>query len=433
MRKSIVSIAALVAVTLAVVVALSRGDAVQGQGDETATPTPVGVVYAPLVLRGELLITLTPTLTPTPTSTPRPTFDPSRTTARLEPFVSGLEAPIGIDNAGDGSGRLFVLEKAGRVRILRNGALVARPFLDITSRVGSTEYEQGLLGLAFDPGYRDNGRFYVNYTDLNGDTVIARYQVSNDPDYVNPATEAILLAVDQPYANHNGGQLAFGPDGYLYVAMGDGGRGGDPHGNGQSTSTLLGKLLRLDVSGIGYSIPPGNPFVGQAGKRAEIWAYGLRNPWRFTFDRLTGDLYIGDVGQGAWEEVNFQAAGVSGGVNYGWSEMEGMHCYPSGSSCNPALYTLPVAEYSHSDGCSITGGYVYRGSAQPALYGAYFFGDFCNGQLRALQPAPGGAWQLTKLTRANTKLSSFGEDEAGEVYAAGFDSGVIYRLVAAVP
>lgn len=426
MRKSVVLIVALVVVALTMVIALSRGDAVHGQGDETATPTPVGVVYAPLVLRGELLIT------PTPTSTPRPTFDPAQTTARLEPLVGGLDDPIGIENAADGSGRLFVIEKVGRIRIVRNGALVGRPFLDITSRVLSSGFEQGLLGLAFDPGYRDNGRFYVNYIDLNGNTVIARYQVSNDPDFVNPATEAILLGVDQPFPNHNGGQLAFGPDRYLYVGLGDGGSGGDPQGNGQNTNTLLGKILRLDVSGgAGYTIPVGNPFAGQAGKRAEIWAYGLRNPWRFAFDRLTGDLYIGDVGQGQWEEVNFQPVGAAGGVNYGWSAMEGAHCYPSGSSCNPTLYTLPVAEYGHSEGCSVTGGYVYRGSAQAALYGAYFFGDFCNGQLWALQRGSGGAWQLTKLTRANTTLSSFGEDESGEVYAAGYDSGVIYRLVAA--
>lgn len=435
MRIPVLAVALLVAVTLAALVALEGVASVQSQGGETPTATAASMVYAPLILQRELLVTPPPTLTPIPTLTPTPTptalptFDPARTTVRLDEVVGGLNTPVSIANASDGSGRLFVVEKAGRIRIVRNGQLVERPFLDITSRVRSSGYEQGLLGLAFDPAYRQNGRFYVNYIDLSGNTIIARYTVSGDPDLADPVTESVVLHVNQPYENHNGGEVAFGPDGYLYLGLGDGGSGGDPHGNGQNLNTLLGKILRIDVSGASdYMVPPSNPFVGQAGKRGEIWAYGLRNPWRFAFDRLTGDLYIGDVGQNLWEEIDFQAAGAAGGVNYGWNAMEGMHCYTAG--CQPSLYTLPVAEYSHADGrCSVTGGYVYRGVAQPALYGAYFFADFCNGQTWALQRV-GDAWQATPLVRAGVTLSSFGEDEAGEVYVAGHGSGKLYRLVA---
>jgi glucose/arabinose dehydrogenase len=345
---------------------------------------------------------------------------------RLQSIAAGLDRPVYLTHAGDGSGRLFLVEKPGRIRIWKDGALLPDPFLDITDGVTSAGSEQGLLGLAFDPDYRTNGRLFVDYIDRAGNTAIARYRVSAaDPDKADPASGVILLGIPQPFPNHNGGDLAFGPDGYLYVGTGDGGSGGDPNGNGQNLGVLLGKILRLDVRGEDASIPPGNPFVGRAGARPEIWAYGLRNPWRFSFDRATGDLYIADVGQDAFEEIDFQAAGSAGGRNYGWSILESFHPYRGGDT---AGLTPPVAEYPHTLGnCSVTGGYVYRGSSLPALSGVYLFGDYCTGNLWVLRRA-GDGWQSADWFGTGIRISSFGEDEAGELYVLDYRGGAAYRL-----
>jgi uncharacterized protein (TIGR03437 family) len=345
---------------------------------------------------------------------------------RLVQVASGIGAPTDIQNAGDASGRLFCVQQSGTVRILRNGVLEPEPFLDIRSKtmLGS---ERGLLGLAFPPDFSVKQRFYVDYTDLNGDTVIAQYRVSANPDKVDPATEIVLLHITQPFANHNGGQVRFGPDGYLYIGMGDGGSGGDPFNNGQSLGTLLGKLLRVDVESNPGSvgIPPDNPFRNVAGARPEIWAYGLRNPWRFSFDRATSDLWIADVGQNAWEEVDYQPASSRGGENYGWNLMEGLHCYER--ACTPQGLTLPVAEYSHAEGCSITGGFVYRGRISPGLRGTYLYADYCSGRIWGLERV-GTEWTSRLLLSSTFNISTFGEDEAGELYIANAGTGTIYHI-----
>jgi glucose/arabinose dehydrogenase len=332
-------------------------------------------------------------------------------------------------NAGDGSGRLFIVEKQGTIRIFRDGALLSTPFLDITDRVGSSASEQGLLGLAFHPDYTSNGFFFVNYTNRQGDTVVSRFSVSpNNPDRAEPDSEVNVLTIGQPARNHNGGNLAFGPDGYLYIGMGDGGGAGDTFGNGQNRQSLLGKMLRIDVDELPYLIPPDNPFVAASNTRPEIWAWGLRNPWRFSFDRLTGDLYIADVGQDAYEEVNYQPAESSGGENYGWPVMEGFHCY-GGGLCSEEGLTLPVAEYDHSAGCSITGGYVYRGQQYPALSGVYLFSDYCSGTLWGMAQTADGSWEVAALGQAGINPSSFGEDEAGELYILDLSGGALYQII----
>ncbi len=340
---------------------------------------------------------------------------------------SGVSLPTHIANAGDGSGRLFITEQAGRIRVARGGVLLANPFLDISGRISCCG-EQGLLSVAFPPGYATKGYFYVNYTDPRGDTVISRFTVTSDPDLADPNSEAVVLRIAQPFANHNGGLLKFGPDGYLYIGMGDGGSGGDPQGNGQKLSTLLGKLLRIDVeSGVQpYRIPPDNPFVSNAQARPEIWAYGLRNPWKFSFDRQTGDLYTGDVGQDNWEEIDFQSGSSRGGENYGWNIAEGNHCYAN-RTCSLASLSMPVAEYSHAGGaCSVTGGYVYRGGRYPALQGVYFYGDYCTGSIWGLRRAA-GEWQSALVGRGSG-ITSFGEDEEGEIYVSDQGAGGIYSL-----
>jgi len=360
---------------------------------------------------------------PTPTDVPA-TDTPSSATTFPDPnayqwqtIASGLVRPV--DLQPDGSGRLFIIEKMGRIRILQDGQLLDQPFLNITDRVGSDGNEQGLLGLAFHPQYAQNGRFFVNYTDTNGDTVIARYQVSSDPNVADPNDEVKLVGVDQPYANHNGGVLTFGPDGYLYAGLGDGGSQGDPNGNGQNTGVLLGKILRLDVdSAEPYAIPRDNPFGN------EVWAYGLRNPWRLSFDRLTGELYIGDVGQNAWEEIDYLPAGSPGGTNFGWNLREGAHDY--NGSASPDL-TEPVAEYSHQEGgCSVTGGFVYRGSMSE-WNGIYLYGDYCTGFIWGLIRGNDG-WQKQQLFEINDRITSFGQNAAGEIYLLG-DNGTVYQLV----
>lgn len=350
----------------------------------------------------------------------------------LATVATGLDFPLDL-TAPPNDPRLFVVEKTGRIRVIEDGAVLPAPFLDLHDRVSGGP-EQGLLGLTFDPAYSTNGRFVVNYTDLNGDTRISAFRVSADPDVADVSTETVLLAVPQPFPNHNGGGLAFGPDGYLYAGLGDGGGGGDPNGNGQSLATLLGKLMRIDLNGgTPYAVPPDNPFAAAAGPatRGEIWSYGLRNPWRFSFDRLTHDLYIGDVGQDAHEEIDV-APGGRGGLNFGWNRMEGAHCYPptAGDACNRAGLTLPVVDYDHGQGCSVTGGYVYRGAAIPDLQGVYLYGDYCQGFVRSFRFAGGQAtdqrdWQAL---RPGGNVTSFGEDAAGEVYVLTAQGGV-YRIV----
>jgi uncharacterized repeat protein (TIGR01451 family) len=349
--------------------------------------------------------------------------------------VSGLDHPVQVTHAGDGSGRLFVVEQPGRLRVVRDGTLLSTAFLDLRSQVGYGG-ERGLLGLAFHPNYAKNGYFYVNYTRAgDGATVIARYTVSaSDPDVADPASVQTLLTISQPYGNHNGGQVLFGPDGYLYVGMGDGGSGGDPLNNGQDKGTLLGAMLRLDVDGgTPYAIPPDNPYVGQAG-RDEIWAIGLRNPWRFSFDRLTGDLYIGDVGQNEWEEISYQAAGTAGGVNFGWRCKEGTHLYNFSGVCDERVLTDPIAEYGHDVGRSVTGGFVYRGLAFPNLVGRYFYADYVEGKIWSLYQtgADPVTWSAPALELdVGFNVSAFGEDEEGELYVVDWSGGTI-RLLADV-
>jgi glucose/arabinose dehydrogenase len=374
------------------------------------------------------------------------------------PLVSGFTLPVHLTNADDNSDRLFVVERAGRIKIVQDGGVFVTPFLDIQDRVQSNGNEEGLLSVAFPPDFATEKHFYVYYTNANGDNQVSRFYVmENDPDLANPISEELIIYFDHPtYSNHNGGQIAFGADGYLYIATGDGGGGGDPDENGQDPASLLGKILRIDVewtwpppagpyfvylpmvvsegvqSPLAYRIPPDNPFVGEAGYRGEIWALGLRNPWRFSFDRSTGDLYIGDVGQSSWEEIDFQVASSPGGENYGWNEMEGSHCYLAG--CETSGMTLPVFEYpTHVDGsCSVTGGYVYRGVNYPNLQGFYLFADYCNGRITGLIN-DGGIWQSQLLLDTNLNISSFGEGEDGELYFVELNSGEIFQIIAQTP
>ncbi|MFN8499578.1 MAG: PQQ-dependent sugar dehydrogenase [Anaerolineae bacterium] len=383
-----------------------------------ATPAPVATKPAP---------------TAQPTVAPASAFDPNATTIRLERVVSGLNNPTTIANAGDGSNRLFVLEKGGAIRIVKDGAVLPQPFLDITNLVYSVGTEQGLLGLAFAPDYRTSGVFYVYYIAQDRNSTLVRYTVSDDPNRADPASAEVIFTAQQPsFPNHKGGELTFGPDGYLYLGLGDGGGAGDPAKNAQNLGSPLGKILRFDVGrGAPYAIPADNPFKSRNGARPEIWAYGLRNPWRFSFDRATGDLYIADVGQNVWEEINVQPRASKGGENYGWNRMEGNHCFPPDSQCQTQGLVRPVAEYNHSEGgCSVTGGFVYRGAAQPALSGAYILADYCTGKFWALSRGPDGQWQRTLLTQAAVSPSSFGEDEAGEMYVVGINQGELYRILA---
>jgi glucose/arabinose dehydrogenase len=356
----------------------------------------------------------------------------------LQQVVGGLSQPLYVTHAGDGSGRLFVVEKAGKIKIVINGQVQATPFLDIDPLVHSADSEQGLLGLAFHPSYQTNGRFYVFYTDeANQNDILSRYQRAGaDPTRADPASGRVLLDIPDPYSNHNGGMLEFGPDGYLYVGTGDGGFAGDPGNRAQNLQELLGKLLRLNVDLAAdvapyYEIPPSNPYATRTdGSRREIWAYGLRNPWRFSFDRQTGDLWIGDVGQGAREEINRQTAGSGGGQNYGWRIMEGLSCFSPSSGCNQSGLTLPIQDYDHSLGCSVTGGYVYRGAAVPDLRGHYIFGDYCSGRIWSLRLQDGN-WVRTELLDTGYAISSFGEDEAGELYLTDLSGGSVYRFTSA--
>jgi glucose/arabinose dehydrogenase len=345
----------------------------------------------------------------------------------VTPVVAGLTNPIGVVDAKDGSDRLFVIEQTGQIRIVENGRLLLTPFLDIRDRLVSGG-EQGLLGLAFPPDYASKGYFYVNYTDRSGDTVIARYRIGSSPNQANANSEEVILRIDQPFGNHNGGQLAFGPDGFLYIGLGDGGGSGDPQNNAQNPNSLLGKILRLDVeSGAAtYTIPNDNPFRSPTdGIRDEIWASGLRNPWRFSFDRQTGDLFIADVGERQIEEVNFQPATSTGGENYGWRRFEGTRAFNNTNS-NTTTLTFPVTQYDHSQGASVTGGFVYRGPARSDLQGVYLFADFANGKIWGLRRM-GNTWETALLLDTEFNISSFGEDRAGNLFVADYN-GTLYRL-----
>lgn len=352
----------------------------------------------------------------------------------LVEFASGFANPVDIVNAGDS--RLFVVEKPGTIKVIfEDGTVNSNNFLDITGKVLNNQSERGLLGLAFHPNYFNNGFLYVNYTGSGGHTRISRFSVANDPNTVDPNSEVVLMTIDQPEWNHNGGCLRFGPDGYLYIGTGDGGSGGDPWGNAQNPNVLLGKMLRIDVdNGTPYGIPTDNPFVNDPNVRDEIWATGLRNPWRYSFDRETGDLWIGDVGQNAWEEVDFQPANSTGGENYGWKCNEGNHTFDIFSCDNMVNYVDPIHEYvnTNSVGRSITGGCRYRGSEYPSMYGHYFFGDFVSGRIWTLAPDGNGDWISNEwLNWTNNQLSTFGEDVNGEMYIAAYGQGRIYKVTEA--
>jgi glucose/arabinose dehydrogenase len=354
---------------------------------------------------------------------------PAQDGIRLQRVADGLESPVHL-TAPAGDARLFIVEQPGRIRIVENGSLLSTPFLDIRSKVSSGG-ERGLLSVAFHPQYAQNGAFFVNYTDVQGDTRVERYRVSGNRNVADPASAELVIAIDQPFSNHNGGQLAFGPDGKLYIGMGDGGGGGDPQETGQDPTKLLGKLLRLDVDAARpYAIPAGNPYAGRTDGRPEIWALGMRNPWRFSFDRTAGLLYVADVGQNRLEEVNVVPA-VQAGVNYGWDVMEGTDCFEPSSGCNQGGLTLPVVTYTHSDGCSVTGGFVYRGQDIPSLRGHYFYADYCSGWIRSFRYADGqvadaSSWELENVGN----VSSFGEDGRGELYVISHGGGV-YKIVSA--
>jgi glucose/arabinose dehydrogenase len=381
---------------------------------------------------------------------------------QLQVVANGFTRPVHIANAGDGSQRLFVVEQAGIIRILTNGGnTLSTPFLDISDRVRSPGHgggsEEGLLSLAFPPDYDKTGAFYVYYTNTAGDNRISRFRLTADANVADASSEELILLLEHPVqSNHNGGQLAFGADGYLYIGTGDGGGAGDPSNNAQDLSSLLGKVLRIDValpvvSGQShklylpciiensagepkneqpYRIPSDNPFVNTPNARPEIWAYGLRNPWRITFDRQTHDMWIGDVGQGQYEEVDLQLASSTGGENYGWRVMEGNHCY-NAATCSQSGLVLPITEYDHTLGCSITGGFIYRGSGSPALQGIYLYGDFCSGRIWGLQNSNG--WQSQQLLASGLSISTFGEGENGEMYLADMSAGGIYQITSSNP
>lgn len=342
---------------------------------------------------------------------------------RLETVASGLSNPVHL-TAAPGDDRLFVTEQSGRIITIRDGAVQADPFLDLRDRV-SAGGERGLLSVAFHPGYRSNGYFFVNYTDRRGNTVVERFTVTGSG-VADPSSGRTVLTVDQPFSNHNGGLLRFGPDGYLYIGMGDGGSGGDPLGNGQNPETLLGAMLRIDVDVLPYTIPPDNPLRDRAGARPEIWASGLRNPWRFSFDAPQGTLYIADVGQNRLEEINAVPAS-QGGLNYGWNIMEGSTCFAPGSGCDRSGLTLPVAEYDHGSGCSVTGGHVYRGATIPEILGHYFYSDYCSGRLWSFRLSNGETTEEREWLQGIGNVTSFGVDNQGELYIL-VAAGTVYRI-----
>jgi len=385
--------------------------------------------------------------TTTPTATPAPSADSSATPAAtpapsaaltpprigLHEVVKGLDSPLDVAAEGGAADRIFVVEQPGRIRVVTNGQLATQPFLDISGRI-SAGGERGLLGLALHPDFPNDPRFFVDYTNEDGDTVISSFEQSLDADAADPESERILLTIKQPFANHNGGAVVFGPDGMLYIALGDGGSGGDPQGNGRSLKTHLAKILRIDVNvpkgqTPAYKIPADNPYAsGEGGALPEIWLTGLRNPWRMHFDPLDGDLWIGDVGQGAWEEIDVARAGV-GGLDYGWNTMEGAHCYQPASDCDQAGLTLPVSEYDHSLGCAVIGGVVARGAAEPSFVGWYFFSDSCSGNVWVIDPAKDTPQEPIRVLDSGRNISAFGQDADGNVYLTDLSSGTLLQAV----
>ncbi|MBD3168047.1 MAG: T9SS type A sorting domain-containing protein [candidate division Zixibacteria bacterium] len=359
---------------------------------------------------------------------------------KSELTASGLDNPVFLTSPNGDNERLFIVEQPGKIMIIQNGGILPEPFLDIEDQV-SYGGERGLLGLAFHPDYSQNGLFFVNYTDNSGNTVVSKWSVSGNPNIADPSSEQPILNIDQPFSNHNGGMIAFGiNDGYLYIGTGDGGSGGDPYGNSQSDSTLLGKMLRIDVdNGNPYSIPPDNPYIGSEYPLDEIWAKGLRNPWRFCFDPANGDMYIADVGQNVWEEIHYQPGTSNGGENYGWNIMEGAHCYEPPQNCDTVGLEFPIHEYSHGGSpfrCSITGGYIYRGDDIPELQGTYFFADYCSGQIWTFEY---DGREIRELTDRTNELQpetgeqigtivSFGRDAGGEIYIIDHD-GEVFKIL----
>ena len=383
-------------------------------------------------LLGFILIALGVTFwmsAPKPSSSSSSSKDPVATTMVLSPFAKGLEQPVGIVSPGGADTRLFVVEQAGKIKtVTARGKVESTPLLDISSRV-KYQGEMGLLGLVFDPQFSSNGYLYVNYVDKSQVTHIARFQLNKGSTVIDPSTEVTLLTAMQPHPNHKGGDLQFGPDGYLYIALGDGGGTGDPDGRAQNKTTLLGKLLRIDVhKGYPYGIPKDNPFVGSEA-RPEIWAYGLRNPWRISFDKKTNDLYIADVGQGKMEEVNRQSVASKGGENYGWRCYEGALSYNL-TGCEGKKLVEPIITYARKDPlCAVTGGYVYRGSRLPFLSGSYLYADFCSGEVFAAKENA-GKWQSRLLRDTSARISTFGQDGKGELYMADIATGILYQLQA---
>lgn len=360
-----------------------------------------------------------------------PTVVLGQTKITLSPFADGFILPTTIvaTYTKDDS-RLFISEQSGIIRIVdKNGQTASQSFLDINQKVLNNG-EMGLLGLVFSPNYTTNGFFYINYVNKNQETIIARYKVSSNPNVADLNSEKIILKIQQPYTNHNGGDLKFGPDGYLYIALGDGGSGGDPQNRAQNKDSLLGKILRIDVNkGDPYSIPPTNPFINKPETQSEIWAYGLRNPWRISFDKISGDLYIADVGQNSIEEVNLQKSNSKGGENYGWRCYEGNFPYNSEGCQEKSNYITPIFEYDHQEGrCSITGGFVYRGNTYPTFEGKYFYGDFCSGQLYYAENVA-NKWRQTLAAKTTYSISTFGQDTQNELYVADYRGGGIYKII----
>jgi glucose/arabinose dehydrogenase len=392
--------------------------------DAASQPTPLAAKAMP-----EQPTTVTPTAVPSPMA---PTAPVQRAQALPDPksaswkvIAGGLSEPVDMAAPHDNSGRLLIVERTGKIRIFSNGQLQPDIFLDVNGLITTTGTEQGLLGMALDPDFNNNGYFYINYTDTHGDTVIARYTRAKDTNKGSPDSAKILIQVAQPYPNHNGGSVRFGPDGYLYLGLGDGGSAGDPKGNAQNPATLLGKILRIDVkNGDPYGIPPGNLFQDGAG-RPEVYAMGLRNPWRIAFDPLNGDLYIGDVGQNLWEEIDILTDNSDPSHNFGWNFFEGNHPYKGTPPPNVTLIP-PVWEYDHSQGCSVTGGVVYNGTRLPGWQGVYLYADYCSGKVWGLLKGPNGV-QSALLYESGASVSSFGEDQGGEVYMLDL-TGKIYRL-----
>jgi glucose/arabinose dehydrogenase len=425
-RRSMVVIASII---LVVALAACSNDDASDDTQPVDDPTPTTEADEP---------DQTPTpkpdpATPTPEPTPTPEFDAiaalQELSIDLEFVADGFIQPTALVPATDGTNRLFVLSRHGIIHVLEDGTVREEPFLDIQDRVTHEMVEQGLLSMALHPEFAENRYFYVNYTDLHGNTMISRFKVSEDGERAIRESETPILPIEQPHYSHNGGNLKFGPDGYLYIGMGDGEDPGDPHGNAQDASTLLGAMLRIDVDGGDpYGIPPDNPFVDDEYKRDEVWAIGLRNPWRYSFHPQTGDLYIVDVGQWAVEEINVQPADSTGGENYGWPIMEGDQCWEA-DECDKEGLTMPVVTYSNpEDGCAIIGGHHYFGKKFPEMHGVFIFGDWCSGNIWGMVEQD-GEYHHELLLESDLMINAFGLDQDGEIYVLDFDSGSVFQIV----